>query len=187
MPNEFRLPITNIGQDNWVEKVAQFLNSYAIEPVGISSESIRQREAALGVTLPTDIKEYYLHFGGTDSSDFMYGLQKINQIQVFSVTDDSFPCCSFEFHELKDLVAFALSPANDPLCFDKNSGEIFLLSHDPLIKAKVFHNFSQYLLHELIELEKLEGNGISEEEEKALTDEYLAGQGIDYPIRYMKL
>ena len=185
--SKFKLPITHIDQDNWAEYLAQHLGTYEIDYKGISPEIILQQEAVLGVALPAEMRDYYLHFGATKSHDFMYGLQEIDQIHTFPPEAESFPSCSFAPSELAGMAAFALSPANEPLCFDKTSGAIFLLSHDPLTKGKVFTDFSQYLVYELIELEKLAGDGISEDEEINLYTKYLAGEGIDYSLRRLKL
>lgn len=66
------IPISAIGEPNWVEKLASFLESYDVEILALDAFDN-------DFNLPETMVDYYTHFGGIDSSDFMYNLYKPEQ------------------------------------------------------------------------------------------------------------
>jgi hypothetical protein len=56
-----------------------------------------------------------------------------------------------------EYIVFSTSPSNEPLCINKNTNEIFLFSHDPLKYEKVYNDFNDYLISEIISIQKLFG------------------------------
>ncbi len=183
----FHLPITHIGEPNWVSKLQSSLAQYDIPNQGETIENIEQAEKTLEIELPKDIKEYCLHFGKTSTDDFMYNLKPVTEFKRLYATNWSFISLNFRMSEIDTMVVFSESPGNDPLCFDFRTGAIYLFSHDPIKKAKVFDNFSQYLVYELIEVEKLLGDPLDDSAMSQLEEQYLAGKNIDYDFRRMKL
>lgn len=173
-------PITIIGEPDWIEKLTVFLESYDVEVAGLD-------EMNTGFHLPEDVMEYYQNFGGIDSSDFMYNLYKPKQLISLSQSQWSFAKENFTDAEMQPYIVFAESPGNDPVCFDAHDFSIWLFSHDPLKKAKVFEDFNQYLQYEIIELQKLMGDvGFDDDEEMLYHKENLSGNDIDFDFRTMK-
>jgi hypothetical protein len=187
MENSFKLLLTSVGEPSWEAKLRQHLEGYNIACAGVTPQQVAACEAKLGAALPADMCAYYLAFGDSQSSDFMYGLLPIAEVQPLATAGYEFISLYFTPGEIDGLVWFAESPGNDPLCFAQATGALYLFSHDPVRKAKVFTDFSQYLLFELIQLETLLGEGLDEKSEQQLADRYLAGEGIDYAFRTQKL
>lgn len=188
MNETFVPPITHIGEPDWVNKLQQYLEANDIDCTGENQAAIEQAEASLELSLPAQIREYYLHFGTTSASDYMYNLRPVTDFVRLFATNWSFITLNFRMSEIDTMVVFAESLGNDPLCFDFKTGAIYLFSHDPVKKAKVFTDFSQYVVHELFETERLVGSHqLSDEDITKLTEEYLSGEGIDYSFRYLKL
>ena len=188
MNKSFELPITQIGEFDWVNKLQNYLENNDIACTGESPATIEQAEATLELQLPTQIKEYYLHFGTTSDSDYMYNLKPVTELVRLFATNWSFITLNFRMSEIDTMIVFSESPGGDPLCFDFETGAIYLFSHDPVKKAKVFNDLSQYVIHELLETERLVGgSGLNEDDTQQLTDKYLSGEGIDYAFRTMKL
>ncbi|WP_022822341.1 SMI1/KNR4 family protein [Hymenobacter norwichensis] len=187
MKKDFALPIQAIGENNWKEKLQQYLDSCDIETAEVDPNSIEEKERELNIKLPKDMREFYVNFGRVDSSDFMYGLKSIEELKFLFAANITFISLNFKMYQINTMVYFADSPGNDPVCFDKDSHEIYLFSHDPIKKALVFSDFNQYLLFELMETEKLVGNGVDETVEQKLKIKLLSGEGIDYEFRDMKL
>jgi hypothetical protein len=133
------------------------------------------------------MRAYYLAFGGTQSSDFMYGLLPLAEVTPLESADFEFINLYFAPQEVAGLVYFADSPGNDPLCVAQDTGELYLFSHDPVRKAKVFADFNQYLLFEIMQLEDLLGEGLPQELAQQLTAAYLSADGVDYNFRAQKL
>lgn len=133
------------------------------------------------------MRAYYLAFGATDTSDFMHGLLPLSELTLLPEAGFEFISLYFMPADTQAMVYFADSPGTDPLCFSQQSGEIYLFSHDPLRKGKVFTDFSQYLLAELLELEHLLGEGLDEPLRASLAAQYLAAEGVDDDFRNMKL
>ena len=117
----------------------------------------------------------------------MYGLLPIAEVAPLTTAGFEFVSLYFAPAEVAGMVWFADSPGNDPLCFDQDTGELYLFSHDPVRKGKVFTNFNQYLLFEIKQLEELLGDGIDENLKEQLAANYLVGDGIDYAFRTQKL
>ncbi|WP_338794229.1 SMI1/KNR4 family protein [Bernardetia sp. MNP-M8] len=175
------LPIKTIGETNWTTKLTIFLEEYDVEVVGLESLSSK-------FELPKLMDMYFRNFGGIDSHDFMYNLYTPNKFIKLSESSWSFVKDKFSLKEMDEYIVFAESPSNDPICFHKTNNSIYLFSHDPIKKAKVFEDFNQYLLYEIIELQKLMGDiEWSEEEEIEYKKENFRGKDIDYEFRYMKL
>lgn len=188
MNKDFELPITRIGEPDWVNKLQRYLESNNIACTGESPATIEQAEAKLELQLPAQIKEYYLHFGTTSDSDYMYNLKPVTELVRLFATNWSFITLNFRMSEIDTMIVFSESPGGDPLCFDFKTGAIYLFSHDPVKKAKVFNDLSQYVVHELLETERLVGDsGLDESDTQRLTATYLSGEGIDYAFRTMKL
>lgn len=95
----------------------------------------------------------------------------------------------FQQDETDKYIVFAESPSNDPICFKRDTGEIYLFSHDPIKRAKVYKDFNDYLLNEIIEIQKLyaEVTFDSSKEEIEYKRNLLDGEGIDFDFRYLKL
>lgn len=187
MSAAFTFPITRIGEADWVAKLQQYLASYDIDYLGVTSQELAACETRLGAALPESMRAYYLAFGGTQSSDFMYGLLPLAEVAPLDSAGFEFISLYFTPPEVAGLAYFADSPGNDPLCVDQDTGELYLFSHDPVRKAKVFADFNQYLLSEIMQLEDLLGEGLPEERAQQLAADYLAASGIDYDFRTQKL
>ena len=187
MESSFKFPLTSIGEPGWEAKLRQHLETYEVAGAGATPPQVAACEARLGAPLPATMRAYYLAFGDSQSSDFMYGLLPIAEVQPLATAGYEFISLYFTPEEIDGLVWFAESPGNDPLCFDQATGALYLFSHDPVRKGKVFTDFNQYLLFELIQLEALLGEGLDEDTERQLADRYLLGEGIDYAFRTQKL
>lgn len=188
MKKSFQFPITHIGEPDWTTKLQQYLEANDISCTGESLATIERAEANLELQLPTQIREYYLHFGTTSSDDYMYNLKPVTELVRLFATNWGFINFNFLMSEINTMIVFSESPGGDPLCFDFTTGAIYLFSHDPVKKAKVFSDLSQYVLHELLETEHLVGDSdLNEDESNQLIDKYLSGEGIDYNFRRMKL
>ncbi|OJX32665.1 MAG: hypothetical protein BGO86_10420 [Chryseobacterium sp. 36-9] len=175
------LPIATIGESNWIEKLTAFLESYDVEVAGLD-------ELNTDFYLSEDVTEYYRNFGGIESIDFMYNLYKPEHFINLSKSNWSFVKEHFTEEEAGQYLVFAESPGNNPVCFDTNDFSIWLFSHDPLKKAKVFENFNQYLQYEIIELQKLMGDVDFEDDDEEMLyhKENLSGNNIDFDLRRIK-
>lgn len=187
MSAAFTFPITRIGEPDWAARLQQYLAGYAIDCVGVSPEELAACEARLGTALPAPMRAYYLAFGGTQSADFMYGLLPVAEVEPLLSAGFEFVSLYFTPQEVAGLVYFADSPGNDPLCVAPDTGELYLLSHDPVCKAKVFAGFNQYLLFEMMQLEDLLGEGLPADQARQLAADHLSASGIDYDLRTQKL
>lgn len=187
MESSFKFPLTSIGEPDWEAKLRQHLQGYDIVCEGVTPPQLAACEARLGAPLPATMRAYYLAFGGTRSSDFMYGLLPLAEVEPLATAGFEFVSLYFTPEKVAGMVYFADSPGNDPLCFDQATDELYLYSHDPVRKGKVFTDFNQYLLFELIQLEALVGEGLDEDAEQQLAESYLVGEGIDYAFRTQKL
>ena len=187
MESRFEFPLTTIGEPDWEAKLRHYLEGYDIACVGVTSQQLADCEARLGAALPAPMRAYYQAFGGSQSSDFMYGLLPLAEIAPLATAGFEFVSLYFDPAELAAMVWFADSPGNDPLCFNQGTGELYLFSHDPVRKGKVFADFNQYLLFEILQLESLLGDGLDEALAKQLTEKYLRGDATDYAFRTQKL
>jgi len=187
MESSFELPLVRIGEPAWEAKLRQHLAGYDIACAGVPPQELAAYEATLGAALPAPLRAYYQAFGASQSPDFMYGLLPVVELAPLATAGFEFTSLYFAPAEVAGMVWFAESPGNDPLCFDQGTGELYLFSHDPVRKAKVFADFNQYLLFELMQLEELLGDGLGEELKQQLATQYLLGQGIDYAFRTQKL
>lgn len=68
--------------------------------------------------------EYYLYFRGIQSSDFMSNLRKPSEWMCLANTNQSFVKLYFTLPGIRSIIIFSESQGNDPVCFDKGSGEI---------------------------------------------------------------
>ena len=188
MKKAFQFPFTRIGEPDWAAKLRQYLAAGGISCTGERLAAIEQAEASLAAPLPPPIREYYLRFGTTSDADYMYSLKPAAGLVHLGAAGWRFINENFLASEISRMIVFSESPGNDPLCFDAKTGAIYLFSHDPVEKAKVFSDFSQYVLHELLETERLVGDSdLSESAVNQLTDKYLSGEGINYNFRALKL
>ncbi|MDJ1467668.1 SMI1/KNR4 family protein [Xanthocytophaga flava] len=187
MPTNFYLPVQKIGEPDWIQKLTTYLENYDIECEGLDSGVLQETEARLEIKMPEAMWEYYLYFGGIQSSDFMYNLKKPDEWMFLTDTNWSFVKLYFTLPEISSMIVFSESPGNDPVCFDKVSGEIYLFSHDPLQKGKIFQDFTQYLIYEIMETEKLVGDSDFAEKEEEITAQFLSADTIDYALRHIKM
>jgi len=184
------LPIKQIGEDNWIENLTSFLENHDVEVVSLKSDKIYEKtEQYLDWTIPSQTKDYFLNFGGIESSDFMYNLKKIDEWEVLTNSVWEFVSFYFKVEETDAYIVFFESPSNDPVCFKRDTGEVYLFSHDPIKRAKVYKDFNDFLLNEIVEIQKLyeEVTFNSSKEEIEYKENLLDGDGIDFDFRYLKL
>lgn len=189
MNREPILPIRQIGEDNWIENLTCFLEDQDVEVISLETENFQKTEQYLDWIIPSQTKDYFLHFGGIESSDFMYNLKKMDEWGALTNSIWEFVSLYFQQEETDKYIVFAESPSNDPICFKRDTGEIYLFSHDPIKRAKVYKDFNDYLLNEIIEIQKLyaEVTFDSSKEEIEYKRNLLDGEGIDFDFRYLKL
>jgi len=184
------VPIRQIGEDDWIENLTSFLEDYDVEVISLECEKIFQKtEQYLDWIIPSQTKDYFINFGGIESSDFMYNLKKIDEWEVLTNSIWEFVSLHFQQEETDKYIVFSESPSNDPICFKRDTGEVYLFSHDPIKGAKVYKDFNDYLLNEIIEIQKLytEVTFDSSKEEIEYKANLLYGEGIDFDFRYLKL
>lgn len=184
------LPIRQIGEDNWIEKLSSFLEDHDVEVISLEGEKIFQKtEQYLDWVIPSQTKDYFLNFGGIESSDFMYNLKKIDEWEVLTNSIWEFVSLNFKKEETDKYIVFSESPSNDPICFKRDTGQVYLFSHDPIKRAKVYKDFNDYLLNEMIDIQKLytEVTFDCSKEEIEYKANLLDGDGIDFNFRYIKL
>lgn len=189
MNREPILPIRQIGEDNWIENLTCFLEDQDVEVISLETENFQKTEQYLDWIIPSQTKDYFLHFGGIESSDFMYNLKKMDEWEALTNSIWEFVSLYFQQDETDKYIVFAESPGNDPICFKRDTGEIYLFSHDPIKRAKVYKDFNDYLLNEIIEIQKLyaEVTFDSSKEEIEYKRNLLDGEGLDFDFRYLKL
>jgi len=189
MNREPILPIRQIGEDNWIENLTCFLEDQDVEVISLETENFQKTEQYLDWIIPSQTKDYFLHFGDIESSDFMYNLKKMDEWEALTNSIWEFVSLYFQQEETDKYIVFAESPGNDPICFKRDTGEIYLFSHDPIKRVKVYKNFNDYLLNEIIEIQKLyaEVTFDSSKEEIEYKRNLLNGEGIDFDFRYLKL
>lgn len=189
MNREPILPIRQIGEDNWIENLTCFLEDQDVEVISLETENFQKTEKYLEWIIPSQTKDYFLHFGGIESSDFMYNLKKMDEWEALTNSIWEFVSLYFQQEETDKYIVFAESPSNDPICFKRDTGEIYLFSHDPIKRAKVYKDFNDYLLNEIIEIQKLyaEVTFDSSKEEIEYKRNLLDGEGLDFDFRYLKL
>ena len=183
-------PMRQIGEDNWVENLSSFLEDHDVEMMFVEDETLFEKaERNLDWIIPSQTKDYFLHFGGIESSDFMYNLKKIDGWEVLTNSVWEFVSLNFQQEVTDGYIVFAESPGNDPLCFKKDTEEIYLFSHDPIRKAKVYKDFNDYVINEIIDIQELyeEVTFDSAAEEIAYKANVLDGESIDFDFRYLKL
>lgn len=184
------LPIRQIGEDNWIEKLSSFLEDHDVEVISLEGEKIFQKtEHYLDWIIPSQTKDYFLNFGGIESSDFMYNLKKIDDWEVLTNSIWEFVSLNFKKEETDKYIVFSESPSNDPICFKRDTGQVYLFSHDPIKRAKVYKDFNDYLLNEMIDIQKLytEVTFDCSKKEIEYKANLLDGDGIDFNFRYLKL
>jgi hypothetical protein len=184
------VPIQNIGEKDWIKKLTQFLEDYDVEVLPLTKiDLITETEQRLKWEMPNEMKEYFENFGGIDSSDFMYNLKHLDEFINLSESIFEFVNESFDENIVKDFIVFSESPGNDPLCINKKTGEIYLFSHDPIKYGKVYNNFNDFLLDEIISIKELMGDLEFENQDEKLKilKDLLCGENIDYEFRLIKL
>ena len=186
----YRIPIKRIGEKDWVKKLKSFLEEFDVEVEPIEDKNLLNiTERRLNWQMPTDMKEFYLHFGGICSDDFLYNFKNLEEITPLSNEEWTYVTKKLEERIISDHIVFSESPSNDPICINKTTSEIFLFSHDPLRYSKVYNNFSDYIVAETIALQELLGDLVfeGEEEKMKFMSEILSGDHIDYKFRNLKL
>jgi hypothetical protein len=176
------MPIRKIGEGDWVEKLTCFLEEYGVDVIPLDDKNlINKVERRLKWKFPQDLKDYYLSFGGIDSPDFMCNLKRLDEYTTLSN--------SFIEETGNNCVIFAESPANEPLCIDKQSCEIYLFSYDPFRYAKVYNDFNDYLISEIINIQELFGELEFDSKKNKINfmSKILQGDNIDYVFRNIKL
>ncbi|MGE7928264.1 SMI1/KNR4 family protein [Lysinibacillus xylanilyticus] len=184
------VPIRQIGEDNWIENQTSFLEDHDVEVISLECEKVFQKiEKYLDWIIPSQTKDYFINFGGIESSDFMYNLKKIDEWGVLTNSIWEFVSLHFQQEETDKYIVFSESPSNDPICFKRETGEIYLFSHESIKGAKVYKDFNDYLLNEIIEIQKLytEVTFDSYKEEIEYKAALLDGNDIDFDFRYLKL
>ena len=113
-------PIKQIGESEWVNKLATFLEEFDVEVLPLEDKKeISQTEKILGWSMPDDMKEYYLHFGGIESDDFLFNLKKLVEFTLLSAEEWKYVTESIEGVKFNEFIVFSESPGNDPLCIHK--------------------------------------------------------------------
>ena len=118
--------------------------------------------------LPDEMIDYYKHFGGIDSSDFMYNLYKPDKFIKLKESHWSFLKEKFKDEDIEHFLVFSESPGNDPVCLNPEDSSIHFFSHDPIKSMKIFDDFNQYLRYEIIEIQKLMGDVEFDKKEEIL-------------------
>lgn len=183
------MPIQKIGERGWKSNLKKFLENYDIEVLPLDDKDILiEAENRLGWKLPKEMKDFYLNFRETDNTDFMSNLYPLDELVPLSGSSWGFVLSEYPREVIDKYIVFAESPATDPLCIDKDNYEIVLFSHDPLTFGKVFNNFNDYLINEIISIQELLGELEFEEgEKKSYMAELLSGENIDFDFRHEKL
>jgi|GEM_PF-4740010 len=190
MNKEPFIPISFIREENWVSKLSDFLIDHDVEVIPLVDRDIIDITSnRLDWEISLNIRDYYLNFGGIESSDFMYNLKSLSDFEYLKDSEWEFISLYFRKEEIDDFIVFSESPGNDPICIQKSTNEIFLFSHDPIKNAKVYNNFDDYVLNEIIEIQKLfaEIKFDSSAEELNYKMKVLGGENIDYQFRSIKL
>lgn len=187
---KFYLPIKKIGEKDWVGKLTDFLEEYDIEPEPLEDkELIKETEERFCWKIPEDMKMFYLKFGATESDDFLYNLKPLEEFSELSDLEWEYVTEYLDKDWISNYIVFAESLSNDPIAINKETNEIYLFSHDPLIYAKIYNDFNDYILANLIDLQELLGDleFNSEEDKLNFMSEMFSGDNIDYQFRNQKL
>lgn len=183
-------PIKQIGESEWVNKLTTFLKEFDIEVLPLEDKKeISQTEKRLDWSMPNDMKEYYLHFGGTESDDFLFNLKELLEFTLLSDKEWKYVTESIDDVNFNDFIVFSESPGNDPLCIHKDTHEVYLFSHDPIMYSKVYNSFSDYVISEIVALQELCGelSFESKSEKQTVLMNLLNGNNINYEFRNQKL
>lgn len=173
------LPINKIGGENWVRKLTDFLQQYDVDVKPLATVESK-------VELPTHMTDYYKNFGGIESSDFMYNLYQPEKFIKLSESKWSFINENFTKEITTDFIVFSESPSNDPVCLNIKDFSVHFFSHDPVEHKKVFKDFNQYLIYEIIELQKLMGDfELTKDQEIEHQKIILGVENLDYNFRYI--
>ncbi|UVR48235.1 SMI1/KNR4 family protein [Bacteroides uniformis] len=187
---KYSIPIRKIGESDWINKLTTFLKEFDIDVKPLKDKHLLiLTEQRLHWSMPNDMKEYYLNFGGVCSDDFLFNLKSLQELCLLSDDDWAYVTENLNSQTLSNFIVYSESPSSDPLCIQKQSGEIFLFSHDPLYYAKVYNSFSDYLISEIILLQEQLGDLEFEntEEKKKFMSQLLKGDDIDIDFRNLKL
>lgn len=186
----FTLPFKKIGERGWDRKLASFLEGYDVESEPLEDkDSIKETEKRLQWSMPEVMKKYYLKFGGTESDDYLYNLKPLEEFSELSAEEWDYVTEDIDKDVISDYIVFAESLNNDPICISRSTEEIYLFSHDPLRYAKIYKDFNDYILANIIDLQELLGDleFNSEEEKNNFMSEMFTGDNIDYQFRNQKL
>ncbi|KJB86570.1 hypothetical protein AZ66_17975 [Paenibacillus sp. E194] len=100
------LPIRQIGEDNWIENLTSFLEDHDVEVITLETENFQKTEQYLDWIIPSQTKDYFLHFGGIESSDFMYNLKKMDEWEALSNSIWEFVSLHFQQEETDKYIVF---------------------------------------------------------------------------------
>lgn len=185
------IPFKKIGEKNWKENLISLLEKFEIDVEPLENKNlIHEVEKKFNCKFPKEMVDYYTYFGGIiDNPDFMYNLKPLQDFTSLSINNWDFATEQIKIEDRKNFIVFAESPSSDPICIKIGTNDIYLFSHDPRRYAKIFNNFSGYVISEIIALQELLGDVDFENEidKQEFLNELLKGNDIDYEFRYMKL
>ncbi|MCC8154014.1 MAG: SMI1/KNR4 family protein [Tannerellaceae bacterium] len=188
---DLSLPIQKIGEKNWVDKLMAFLRKKNVDVKSLPDDTqIEKVKEKLGWTPPSEIIAYYRYFGAIEHPHFMPTLYALQDFTGLAGSGWEFIKKEFPADFTGQFVVFGTAPGGDPLCVSKETGEIYLFSHDPLLAEKVYNNFSDYLIGEIINFKE---NTLGEmqlengEEKQDFLARLLPGTNISYHLRHTKL
>lgn len=187
---KLKIPFEKIGQDGWKKKAQSFFQKYDIETVPLDGNVLASAEQKLGLVLPQPLKDFYAAFGGTPRKDLEFTCHLYDPSQFMPLNEAawSFIPENFSTEETESFIVIGESPARDPVVLEKGTAEIFLFSHDPVSKCKMYDDFDQLVKDNMLNIEiQLDDLDIDRDQEIKLKAELLGGENIDTEMRYIKL
>lgn len=187
---KLKIPFEKIGQDGWEKKAQSFFEKYDIETLPLDESALTSAEKKLGLVLPQSLKEFYAAFGGTVRKDLEFTCHLYEPAQFMPLDEAawSFVRENFPKEETENFIVIGESPARDPVVIEKGTAEIFLFSHDPVSKCKMYDDFDQLVKDNMINIQiQLDDLDIDRDQEIKLKAELLGGKNIDSEMRYIKL
>ena len=85
---KYSIPIRKIGESDWINKLTTFLKEFDIDVKPLKDKHLLiLTEQRLHWSMPNDMKEYYLNFGGVCSDDFLFNLKSLQELCLLSDDD----------------------------------------------------------------------------------------------------